>query len=295
MTHATAIVEPIASDPVIIDASDARKSAGEKSPATLDASKNEDNASDNEDNTSDAESIVDIIPARGRIPGPPPPGRVRRCRSPIYWNPNVEPDEIPIINNTKQFNAILSESDICIETTTSTQAIYLTTHPFHAADLEDLSWIFRISVPDAWVEKPSSAHGSSIEPPVSRRSYNDYDDGYRGPDRNSVSLARLGAALKIFKDDSEKYGTAKVKFVTAVQGKRNAGVVKLVVSYTRQAAAVDVFHELLNGYPVLFVGAVLQSVPVPAKTSVRKPVKVVKVNSVKEAEEVGKGIIGVIC
>lgn len=117
-----------------------------------------------------------------------------------------------------------------------------------------------------------------------------YDDGYNS--RDVVPIARLGAALNVFKDDA---AAAKVKFVTAVQGKRDAGWVKVVVSYTRQAAAVDIFHEILNGHSVLFVGAVLKDVAVPIEGVGRQMGKIQRVGSLKEAEEVGEGVVGVIC
>ena len=83
--------------------------------------------------------------------------------------------------------------------------------------------------------------------------------------------------------------------MTAVQGNAGDNGVKLIVSYTRQAATVDIFHQILNNQSILFVGAVLCDVAVPVEAAGRKHVKVQRVNSVKEAEDVGKGVIGVIC
>jgi len=294
MTHATASVEPFSSDAVMVEVPDAQKPTTDESPATM-----RDKSPEREENPSeDEEPLIELVPPSGRIPGPPPPRAFRRGRSPAYYNPNANPDDIPMISNTKQFNAVLSESDTCIETIASSQVIYITTHPFHSSDLEKLSWLFRIGIPDAWVQKPSPFLSTpQFDLPSGRRphGYDPYDDGYIA--RDVVPMARLGAALRVFKnDDSEKHGTAKVKFVTAVQGKTNAGWVKLFVSHTRQAAVVDIFHEILNNHSVLFVGAVLKDVAIPLEAPSRpQQVKIQRVGSLKEAEGVEKGVVGVIC
>jgi hypothetical protein len=293
MTHATASVEPFSSDAVMVEAPDAQKSTTEESPSTV-----RDKSPEKEENAEeDEEPLIELVPRNDRIPGPPPPRPFRRGRSPPYYNPNANPDYIAMISNTKQFNTLLSEPDTCIETIASSQVTYITTHPFHASDLEKLSWLFKIGIPDAWVQKPTSflsSAGFQFDLPSGRRphGYDPYDDGYNT--RDVVPIARLGAALRVFKsDDSE---TAKVKFVTAVQGKSNPGWVKLLVSHTRQAAAVDIFHEILNNHSVLFVGAVLQDVAIPVEAPSRhQQVKIQRVGSLKEAEEVGEGVVGFIC
>ena len=59
---------------------------------------------------------------------------------------------------------------------------------------------------------------------------------------------------------------------------------------------VSVFHEIINNQEIAFVGAVLKDVVIPVESGNRGPgLKLQKVGSVKEAEEVGKGLIGVIC
>lgn len=297
MTHATKNSEPITSDPVVIEASDVQEPKDEPQ-ATV-----KDDLAEDEEADVGSELIFEPAPRVRRSsisPPPPPPGRAFiRGRSPPYRNPNASRDAIHVIANTKQFNAILSESDICIETPNSSSQTFVTTHPFHSADLKMLSWLFSVGIPDAWVQKPTSfvsSGGFQFDLPHGGRPFNNYgsyDDGFSS--RDIVSIAKLGAALNIFKDDSEKYGTSKVKFVTAVQGKTNGGWVKLIVSHTRQSAAVDIFLEILNNSSIVFVGAVLQNVTIPSGASKNKSVKVEKVCSVKEAEEVGKGVIGVIC
>jgi hypothetical protein len=296
MTNTTTTIEPIAADPVLIDASDAQKSTLDESPSTM-----KDDLSEISSEYSDGEGSVAEFVTRTNMPRPPPPRVYRQGRGSARFIPDRDLDEIPIISNTKQFNALLSQPDICVETVGSCDTIYISTTPFHDADVQKLAWLFKLGIPDAWVQKPTSyVSGSGFQfdlPRGGRRQYHDddrYDDGYNS--RDIVSHARLGAVLRIFKDDSEKYRTSKVKFITAVHKERTSGAwVKLIVSHTRQAAAVDIFHQILNNQSILFVGAVLQDMAVPVETSSRKPVKVQKVNSVKEAEEVGKGVIGVIC
>ena len=296
MTHATTSVEPLSSDAVMVEAPDAQKSTSDESPSTVG-----EKSPEKEKNTEeDEEPLIELVQRTGRMPGPPPPPRgFRRGRSPPCYNPNANPEDIPMISNTKQFNALLSEPDTCIETMASDQVTYITTHPFHASDVEKLSWLFKIGIPDAWVQKPTSflsSNGFQFDLPSVRRphGYDPYDDGYNH--RDIVPIARLGAALRVFKDDSEKYRTAKVKFVTVVQGRTNAGWAKLLVSHTRQAAAADIFHQILNNHSILFVGAVLQDVAIPVEAPSRhQQVNIQRVGSLKEAEEIGEGVVGVIC
>lgn len=249
----------------------------------------------------DEEPPIEHVPRNTRMGSPPPPHPFRRGRSPPYYNPSPNDNfpSTPLISNTAQFNALLSSPDTCIEKPASSQTSYITTHPFHASDLTKHSWLFRLGIPDAWVQKPTSFLSSSnvqFDLPSTRRpqGYDPYNDGFNT--RDVVPIARLGAALRVFGSDDERYGTARVKFVIAVQGKTNAGWVKLLVSYTRQAAVVDIFHEVLNNHSILFVGAVLQDVAIPVEEPRRdQRVRIQRVGSLKEAEEVGEGVVGVIC
>jgi hypothetical protein len=107
---------------------------------------------------------------------------------------------------------------------------------------------------------------------------------------------RLGCALRVLGDDGDEAAAEKVKFVKCVQRDSSPVLVKQVVSYSRRAAAVDIFHEILNANSILFVGAVLKEVPVPVEVPRRgSSVTFQRVGSIKEAEEVSEGVIGVIC
>jgi len=124
--------------------------------------------------------------------------------------------------------------------------------------------------------------------------YDRFDNGSRaGP----VAMAKLGTALKVFGDEQGAKGewNEKIKFLVVLNSKNDSGWVKMLVCYSRQAAASEILHALLNGHSVAFVGAVLQTVPVPAENPNKKARKLVRVGSVEEAENVEHGAIGVIC
>ena len=209
--------------------------------------------------------------------------------------------------NTKSLNEFIKKDDVCVGMANS-QLVYIANHPFQAADLDKISWIFNTGPQDTWMQKPTviaSAEGYKFDFAGKKRErrgrYNVYDnpettynDGYYGPGARPASIARLGTALRVFRSDEKKYGTDKVKFVIAVQGKNNARWLKLVVSHSRQAALVDIFHELLSGHSIQFVGAVLMNVVVPFEGS-QKKVRLQRMASLKEAKEVGSDAIGVIC
>jgi len=235
-----------------------------------------------------------------------------RSRSPI--RPSVI---TPLITNATTLNTVLLENtDICVEIQSgpelySKSIAYLTSNPFHNTDLEKLSWIFKVGVVDAWVQKPVSPISSlgvyqvDYLPPgrrgpqyvhVDEPVYDRYD---RYDRRSDVPIVKLGNALKVFKDDTEESETSKVKFVTIVQGKSQPNWAKMIVSYSRQAALVDLFHEIMNGQTILFVGAVLKDAAVPAVSSknglVQEP-KFRKVDSIKEAKVLEEeGITAFIC
>jgi len=46
-----------------------------------------------------------------------------------------------------------------------------------------------------------------------------------------------------------------------MQRDSSSRLVKQMISYAIQAAAVDIFHEILNANSILFVGAVLKDMP----------------------------------
>ncbi len=226
---------------------------------------------------------------RGRVIrrnySPPPPMRSRSQDS-------------PVLTNTTGLDALLTspEPDICIETVNG-NIVYITTHSIPSQDLDKITWLFHLGSPDAWVQKPTcflQQHGFQFDHPNENgrgRGYDCYVDPYNN--RNQIARADLGSALKGFKDDAE---VSKVKFVIAVEGKGNKGWMKLIVAWTRQTAMVSVFHEIINNQEIAFVGAVLKDVAIPVESGNRGPgLKLQKVGSVKEAEKVGKGLIGVIC
>jgi hypothetical protein len=208
--------------------------------------------------------------------------------------------EVDVLTNTTSLNHILADTDVCVETIRG-QLIYMTSHPFHTGDLQKFEWLFHLGTLESWIQKPMPNSVQFDLPragPQNRQVY--YDDGYDAPYNNGfrsggpVPIARLGAALRIFKEDSDPL-VSKVKFLTVVQVRNDSAWVKLIVSHSRQAAASDVCHELLNGHSIIFMGAVLRDVAVPAENQYLKAKKLVRVASVEEAEKVEEGVIGVIC
>jgi hypothetical protein len=108
-----------------------------------------------------------------------------------------------------------------------------------------------------------------------------------GAERTSVPVVRLGEVFRLLpssssaSSDEEQIHISeelvkqekKVKFLTIIQGRSGVGYCKLLVSYSRQAALVDIFHEIVNAHSVLFVGAVLRDTVVPLEVQ-----KVLSVN-----------------
>lgn len=303
MARPNAIVVPITSEmdePVIIDSPETQKATETpKAPATEETKDAVKGIEDEEKAESDYESDAEREPRYNR-------------RSPIIYNSrNYSPPprprgfasrihEVPILVDTSSLNEFIKMNDVCADTPNN-QMIYIANHPFHAADIDKISWVFKAEAEDKWVQKPVVKE-KGRERSRSRGRYEGYYedryDDFDGPiNRRNTPIVRLGTALRVFKTDEKKYGTEKVKFVIVVKGKGNAGWMKLVVAHSRQAAMVDIFHEILKGYEILFVGAVLQEAVIPAEKK-DKAVRFQRVGSLKEAQEIEKGqrgVIGVIC
>ncbi|KAH6714401.1 hypothetical protein BKA61DRAFT_605198 [Leptodontidium sp. MPI-SDFR-AT-0119] len=204
--------------------------------------------------------------------------------------------------------------------------VYVTTHSTAAEELAKFDWVFRIGMVDSWVTKPPggvSGVGSAFGIPgapyangIRNRRGGEYvvvDEGQRfddtGAERTSVPLVRLGEVFRLLpssspaSSDEEQIHISeevakqekKVKFLTIIRGRSGDGYLKLLVSYSRQAALVDIFHEIVNARSVLFVGAVLRDTVVPLAVQEVLSVNFRKVGGVEEAEALEEGIIGVIC
>jgi hypothetical protein len=249
----------------------------------------------------DRERERERSPIRERIRSPVRYVRGGRSRS---RSPIRQTEQIPLIANSIHLNAILEKPDSCAEVQSgpdlyTRNLVYVTNNPVHATDLEKVSWILKTGVTDGWVQKPIGGAPASYQieylPPGRRGREYVVDEPYDRYDRGPIAKVALGTVLKTFKDDTEESGTPKVKFVAVVQGKTQLGWAKLVVSYSRQAALTDLVHEIINGQAVLFVGAVLKDVVLPVEIQKLHSVQFQKVETIKEAEEVGEGVIGVIC
>ncbi len=181
--------------------------------------------------------------------------------------------------------------DACVEVSKRRQDLYITTHPFSDADIQTISWLLQIGKLDGWTDKVISFY-------VVNASVRDYLPA-AFTERIDMPIARLGSALysaDVLADEEVEASKRRFKFVIAIQSRNSPVSYKLVVSHSRRQAAVDVFYELLNGNSVVFVGAVLKSVSVPVDMPHRQPgVKFRRVESVKEAERCGEGVVGVIC
>ncbi|KAH7354614.1 hypothetical protein BKA65DRAFT_496680 [Rhexocercosporidium sp. MPI-PUGE-AT-0058] len=204
--------------------------------------------------------------------------------------------------------------------------VHVTTHSTAAEELAKLDWVFRIGMVDSWVTKPpggvfgvGSAFGIPGAPyadGIRNRRGGEFvvvDEGQRfddtGAERTSVPLVRLGEVFRLLpssssaSSDEEQIHISeevakqekKVKFLTIIRGRSGVGYFKLLISYSREAALVDIFHEIVNAHSVLFVGAVLRDTVVPLAVQEVLSVNFRKVGGVEEAEALEEGIIGVIC
>jgi len=186
-----------------------------------------------------------------------------------------------IVRNSSDLLALLDEPDVCVDVA-KRQQLYVTTYPFSDADVQKVSWLFRVGTLDGWTDKitPYTVNTSTREYPPTPFI-----------ETTNVPIARLSLALGLPQGSS-----SKVKYLLVSRSKSGPEPHKLVVSHSRKAAGVDLFYEVLNGNSIVFVGAVLKHVAIPVEYPHKQPaIKFKQVESVKEAEEVGDGVVGVIC
>jgi hypothetical protein len=199
---------------------------------------------------------------------------MHRTLSPAY--------EENIINNSSELLAFVDRPnvDACVGVGRHRQEPYITTHPFADSDVQNISWLFTIGRLDGWTDKLMSFYTvNTYQPPPFL-------------ERIDVPIVRLGAALRVLQEES----LAKVKYVMGIQSRNSPASYKLIVSHSRNAAAVDIFYEILNGNSIVFVGAVLKDAAIPVECPHGLPVvKFKRVESIKEAENAGNGVVGIIC
>jgi hypothetical protein len=197
---------------------------------------------------------------------------------------NPQEEENPISNSSDLLAFAEKVTDVCVEVSKRRLDLYLTTHAFSDADVQNISWLFINGKLDSWTDRVMTCFMVNI----SMREYT------QGPivERFDVPIARLGMALRAV----AQADLPKVKYVIAVQSRNYSMSYKILVSQTRKAAGVDLFYELLNGASVAFVGAVLKDVAIPVEHPHKQPAMQFKrVGSVKEAEKLGQGTVGIIC
>ncbi|KAH8749442.1 hypothetical protein BGZ57DRAFT_915092 [Hyaloscypha finlandica] len=247
--------------------------------------------------------------------------------------PRRESTAHPLIKNSSSIEKFLraQKPDALAEIQTgpdyyNRHLVHVTTHSTAAEELAKLDWVFRIGMVDSWVTKPPGGvfgvgrafgiPGAPNTDGIRNRRGGEFvvvDEGQRfddrGAERTSVPVVRLGEVFRLLpssssaSSDEEQIHISeelvkqekKVKFLTIIQGRSGVGYCKLLVSYSRQAALVDIFHEIVNAHSVLFVGAVLRDTVVPLEVQKVLSVNFRKVGGVEEAEALEEGIIGVIC
>lgn len=328
----SSIVEPISSEPVIVNRTYAESVMSHETIKPVEDSESLESRILKLESLLAAQKLDKATP-RSRSPSPRPPHRSRsRSHSPVvvrrrlYHSP-IRSEELPIITNTTTLLNVL-EKDSCspdglIEIQSgggrfNTHVAYMTSLPVQQTDLEKISWIFKLGLEDSWVQKPVNFTGRdnwTFDFPggtnfngrrVRRADYYDNDCDNQRFDRGQTPVIKIGTLFNtVFKgnnaaenivDDEER----KVKFISVLQAQGNPGWARLMVSYSRAAALADIFHEVVNGFSLMFVGAVLKTANIPPSRTGFGPgggedFVYKKVESVTEAEECGNAVIGVLC
>lgn len=226
--------------------------------------------------------------ARGPFPPPPPPHR-RYTPSPHRYYPTPIPlsYQDTIINSSTQLLEKVGKEDGMVELPApAVRNIYLSTYPFGDKDVKKWSWLLASGIEDEYVIQSTRDMNGDI--PIVERFRQSRTDFQYISGAIDIPSAYLSRALdtEVIPEDSKH----NVRYLIVTQNRHRPQGWKLLVTESRKAAGVLIYHELLKGESVIFVGATVH------QCKNVHPKKYKKVNSLEEALSVREeGFVGVIC
>ena len=123
------------------------------------------------------------------------------------------------------------------------KSVFLTTNDFSQQELDDFTSLLNSGIQDKWVSNVNnpSTKFKVVEPATS----------------SSIPWIGISPGLLQTRPDILSPSAPALAYIFLVQGKNASERTKAVAKVTRDAAAAAMFHELLNGYSIVFSGAIL--------------------------------------
>ena len=150
----------------------------------------------------------------------------------------------PQIRFSKQLvNDVVSPSEYITMIQPVAKSVFLVTNEFSQHDLDDFAPLFNSGIQDKWVSNVYTLNGKFkvIESATS----------------GDIPMICVSPGLLQTRPDILSRDAPALAYIFLVQGKNASEHTKAVAKVTRDAAAAAMFHELINGYSIVFSGAIL--------------------------------------
>lgn len=155
------------------------------------------------------------------------------------------------------------------------------------------SKILRCGIYGSWVSAITET-GTVPVPPQKALRHVSADEAIAIPKMHispGLTDGRLQNYIK--REDSQKELFPRT-FFAVIQGRSGAAKSKLILRWTQDDLAREIFYEAANGYATVFSGAVLKS-QVDVLSTAERFQKVQSVQEMDRLEAEGKGVVGVMC
>ena len=150
----------------------------------------------------------------------------------------------PQIRFSKQLvNDVVAPSEYITMIQPVAKSVFLVTNDFSQQDLDDFAPLFNSGIQDKWVSNVYNLNGrfKVIEPATS----------------GDIPMICVSPGLLQNRPDILSRDAPALAYIFLVQGTNASERTKAVAKVTRDAAAAAMFHELINGYSIVFSGAIL--------------------------------------
>ena len=150
----------------------------------------------------------------------------------------------PQIMFSKQLvNDVVAPSEYITMIQPIAKSVFLVTNEFSQQDLDDFAPLLNSGIQDKWV--------SNVHNPTAK--FNVIDPAIP----LEVPMIGVSPGLLQTRPDILSKNAPSLAYIFLVQGKNAGERTKAVAKVTRGAAAAAMFHELINGYSIVFSGAIL--------------------------------------
>lgn len=155
------------------------------------------------------------------------------------------------------------------------------------------SKVLRCGIYDSWVSIVTETGTAPVSPTTALRHVT-ADESIAIPKMHISPGLGDGRSQSYVKREELQKELSPRAFFAVIQGRSGAAKSKLILRWTRDDIAREIFYEAANGYATVFSGAVLKT-QVNVLCTAEHLQKVESVQEMDQLEAEGKGVVGVMC